>query len=195
MQPPKIKTVASPLAIDPAIMFMFLRQQQQRRRKGSFLTRGQRMDALARAKATTPQRSFAEAQAIKTRKKEVFKDFNPVEKGLKKDEWIKIEPKGKYSYRKAKNKFLPSDDYKPLEEKARFLAKQQGDVDILKSGREVAGNLYEEYQDENMSPAKANRVIKSKEKYKKYLQDYIDKTTKQLEKEYTTTQLRNLGIR
>ena len=74
-KPPKIKKVAPPTEqVDPAIIAMYL--QQQRNRKGSFLTRGQRIDALAKAKAATPQRSAAEAQAIKTRKKEVFKELS-----------------------------------------------------------------------------------------------------------------------
>jgi len=189
-KPPKIKKVAPPTEqVDPSIIAMYL--QQQRNRKGSFLTRGQRIDALAKAKAATPQRSFAEAQAIKTRKKEVFKEFDPVEKGAKAVTSTPVENAG----RNPRSVVVAGDDYKPLEERAKFLSKQQGDVTPLKSGEEFDAKNYKLYEVGTANVGQQKRVAKSIEKYKEYLQGYIDKTTRQLEKEYTTTQLRNLGIR
>ena len=90
---------------------------------------------------------------------------------------------------------VAGDDYKPLEERAKFLSKQQGDVTPLKSGEEFDAKNYKLYEVGTANVGQQKRVAKSIEKYKEYLQGYIDKTTKQLEKEYTTTQLRNLGIR
>ncbi len=189
-KPPKIKKVAPPTEqVDPAIIAMYL--QQQRNRKGSFLTRGQRIDALAKAKAATPQRSAAEAQAIKTRKKEVFKEFDPLEKGAKVATSTPVENAGK----NPRSVVVAGDDYKPLEERAKFLSKQQGDVTALKSGEEFDRKNYKLYEVGTANVGQQKRVAKSIEKYKEYLQGYIDKTTRQLEKEYTTTQLRNLGIR
>ena len=189
-KPPKIKKVAPPTEqVDPAIIAMYL--QQQRNRKGSFLTRGQRIDALAKAKAATPQRSAAEAQAIKTRKKEVFKEFDPLEKGARAATSTPVENAGKTP----RSVVVAGDDYKPLEERAKFLSKQQGDVTALKSGEEFDRKNYKLYEVGTANVGQQKRVAKSIEKYKEYLQGYIDKTTRQLEKEYTTTQLRNLGIR
>lgn len=189
--PPKIKTVAPPTEeIDPAIMAMFLRQQRAGRTK-AYLTRGQRMGALAKAKAAAPRMSAMQAQDIKTRKKDVFKEFDPVEKGEKAETVTPVKKSG----RNPRSVVAGGDDYKPLEERARFLSKQQGDVTPLKSGEEFDAKNYKLYEKGTANRGQQRRVADSKKRYKEYLQSYIDKTTKQLEKEYTTTQLRNLGIR
>lgn len=189
-KPPKIKTVAPPTEeVDPAIIAMYFQNQSKRGR--SYVTRGQRMDALAKAKAATPRRSAAEAQDIKTRKKEVFKEFDPLEKGARVATSTPVENAG----RNPRSVVVASDDYKPLEERAKFLSKQQGDVTPLKSGEEFDPKNYKLYEVGTANVGQQKKVAKSIEKYKEYLQGYIDKTTKQLEKEYTTTQLRNLGIR
>jgi len=71
--PPKIKTVAPPAEeVDPAIMAMFLRQQRAGRTK-AYLTRGQRMDALAKAKAAATRVS-AQAEDVKLRENPLLSD-------------------------------------------------------------------------------------------------------------------------
>ena len=190
-KPPKIKTVAPPTEeVDPAIIAMFMRQQRAGKAK-AYLTRGQRMDSLAKAKAAAPRMSAMQAQDIKTRKKEVFKEFDPVEKGAKAETVTPVKNAGK----NPRSVVTGGDDYKPLEERAAFLSKQQGDVTPLKSGGEFDKKNYKLYEKGTANRGQQRRVTDSKKRYKEYLQGYIDKTTKQLEKEYTTTQLRNLGIR
>jgi hypothetical protein len=189
--PPKLKKVAPPTEeIDPEYIAMFLRDRM-RSKKSAYLTRGQRMDALAKAKAATPRRSASEAKDIKTRKKDVFKKFDPVEKGEKAETVTPVKKSG----RNPRSVVTGGDDYKPLEERAKFLSKQQGDVTPLKSGEEFDKKNYKLYEKGTANRGQQRRVADSKKRYKEYLQGYIDKTTKQLEKEYTTTQLRNLGIK
>ena len=72
--PPKIKKVAPPTEeVDPAIIAMFMRQQRANKAK-SYLTRGQRIDALAREKAAAAPRMSAQAQDVKLRENPLLSD-------------------------------------------------------------------------------------------------------------------------
>ncbi len=165
--PPKIKKVAPPTEeIDPEYIATFLRDRM-RKRKSAYLTKGQRKDSLAKEKAAaTPRVSGQEAEEIKTRKKDVFEGYKPKHK-------IDI------------NKALSGKSYtrrrqavEELENQAEFLSKQQGDIEKL--------NPYRGFM---------RKVTRGSTKHGRNLQKYISRTKKQLEKEYTTTQLRNLGIK
>lgn len=159
--PPKIKKVAPPVEeVDPAIMAMFMRQQRAGKAK-SYLTRGQRMDALAKAKAATPRMS---AQDIKLRE----------------------------------NPLLSDPDYlaKSDEEKVKFLAKRSDDVKAVKKmtdfEKAIAAASKKQGRKRSVVSKVINKLAGSRDRYVK---DYLAKAEAQVSKEYTTTQLRNLGIR
>ncbi len=165
--PPKIKTVAPPAEeVDPAIMAMFMRQQRAGKAK-AYLTRGQRTNALAKEKAAAaPRVSGQEAEEIKTRKKNVFEGYKPKHK-------IDITKalKGKSFTRRRQA-------VEELENRAKFLSEQQGDIEQFETPTGVE-----------------RKLTRASKKHGRDVQKYIIKTKKQLQKEYTTTQLRNLGIK
>jgi hypothetical protein len=163
--PPKIKTVAPPAEeVDPAIMAMFLRQQRASKAK-SYLTRGQRMDDLAKAKAAAaPRMSGQEAKDVKLRENPLLSDESYQSKS---DE--------------EKVNFLAkrSNDVEALKEMSEFRKK------IAKLSRKKG-------RKRSVVSKTLNVLSKS---HDRYIKDYLAKAEAQVSKEYKTTQLRNLGIK
>ena len=188
--PPKIKK-APPAAeqLDPAVFAMLMRQQRSRRAR-PYLTKGQRVEGDLKRETLTPEQSAKRAKVIKTATKDPLKGYVAPERAQVRGTGFD------------RMKFFDEDDksYETRDTKAQaeFLSKQSG-VSKLKTPGEVAPDLKQKLDDVPEGPRyHGKRKVASNNlnnAYNAYLETYVRDAKKQLEKQYSTTQLRNLGIR
>ena len=189
--PPKIKQ-APPAAeqLDPAVLAMFMRQQRSRRAM-PYLTKGQRAGGdMPKPRTLTPQQAAKRAETIKTQTKDPLEGYVAPERA-------QVRGTG-FDRTKTFEESDKSYETRDTKSQAEFLSKQSG-IGKLKTPGEVAPELQQKL-DEVPEGAKFHRrrteaANKLNNAYNKYLEGYVSDAKKQLEKQYTTTQLRNLGIR